>query len=175
MVQRERARRRLVALSRQKGSTLIETIFCVAIIVVMLAALGAYSLGRNAYAVHAAAGTFAALVADARAVAQTSGSGATIAIARDANGGFIATLYPYRPLPGADLTAPPVRTLGANVALAPLAIFISSSGTASAAAWTPESGTLSAEPACTDAISLTFSDGFASETHAIPCAQAQLQ
>lgn len=154
---------------------LIETIVCIAIVVTVTAALSAYSYGRKAYAIRAAVSNLGALVVDARAVAQATGSGATIAIASDGNGGFVATLYPYRPIAGADTSAGPVRTLAANVTLAPTAIFISSSGTASASAWTPGSGTLGAEPACDGQISLTFSDGLASETHAIPCAQAELQ
>ena len=154
---------------------LVETLLCVAIIVMLLATAGAYSLGRKTYAIRAAVGSFSAFVADARAVAQTSGSGATIVIADGRSGGFIAKLYPFRPVAGADLRAPPVRTLTADVDLTPTAVFISSSGTASASAWTPEGGTLAAEPACTNSITLTFGNGFSSEAHAIPCAQAELQ
>ena len=155
--------------------SLIETVVCVTIVVTFTATLGAFTLGRNAYAVHAAATAFGSLVTDARAVAQTSGTGATITIVPNPGGGFIATLYPYRPLPGGDLSATAVRTLRANVSLAPQAIFISSSGSASASAWTPANGTLAEEPACANAIALTFSDGFATETHDIPCAQAELE
>lgn len=154
---------------------LIETIVCVAIVVILTAALGAYALGRKAYALRAAVQSFAAFVDDARSVAQTSGTGATIAIAGDANGGFIAKLYPYRPLEDADTSLNPVRTLRGNVGLTPLAVFISSSGTASAASWTPQNGTLPTEPACESAIGLTFSDGTLSETHVIPCGDATLQ
>lgn len=154
---------------------LIETIVCAAIVVILTMALSAYSLGRKAYAVRAAVQTFSALLDDSRAVAQTSGMGATIAITGDSHGGFIASLYPYRPLDGADLSSAPVRTLTGNVALTPLAIFISSSGTTSATAWTVKSGTLAAEPACDATIGLTFSDGIMSESHTIPCSQAVLQ
>src|SRR5579872_6761581 len=168
MVQRERAIDGLVTMK------LIETIVCVAIVVTLTAAVGSYALGRKAYAIRAAVQSFAAFLDDARAVAQTSGMGATIAIAGDTNGGFTARLYPYRPLEGADLSGAPVRTLKGNVALTPLAIFISSSGTASATSWTPQNGTLASEPSC-EKISLTFSDGIASETHTIPCGLAVLQ
>ncbi|MGH7714946.1 MAG: hypothetical protein ACREML_03010, partial [Vulcanimicrobiaceae bacterium] len=106
---------------------------------------------------------------------QTSGSGATVAIASDGHGGFIASLYPYRPLSGADLGARPARTMSAGVELTTLAIFISSSGTTSAAAWTPDGGTLASEPSCTTPINLTFSDGVTNETHTIACARAALQ
>jgi len=153
---------------------LIETIVCIAIVVILTAALGGYALGKKAYAIRAAVQSFGAFLDDARAVAQTSGVGATIAIAGDTSGGFTARLYPYRPLEGADLSGAPVRTLKGNVALTPLAIFISSSGTASATSWTPQNGTLASEPSC-EKISLTFSDGIASETHTIPCGLAVLQ
>ncbi|HEY1729349.1 MAG TPA: hypothetical protein VGG22_13305 [Candidatus Baltobacteraceae bacterium] len=154
---------------------LIETIVCVAIIVIVTAGFGAYTLGRKSYALRAAVQSFAAFLDDARAVAQTSGTGATIEIAGDTQGGFIATLYPYRPLEGADLSSAPVRTLKGNVALTPVAIFISSSGTASTTSWTVNAGVLSSEPACDTTIGLTFSDGVATEAHTIPCGQAVLQ
>ncbi|MGA3036254.1 MAG: hypothetical protein ABSE64_02120 [Vulcanimicrobiaceae bacterium] len=149
---------------------LIETIVCVMIVVVLMAALGANTLGRKAYAIRAAVQSFSAFLDDARAVAQTSGSGATIAIASDGNGGFTAALYAYRPLEGAVTSSAPVRTLRGNVALTPVAIFISSSGTVSAAAWTPSDGSLALEPTCDTAISLTFAD----EAHTIPCEDAVL-
>jgi hypothetical protein len=154
---------------------LTETVVCIAIIVMLVAALGSYALGKKSYAIRAAVQRFSAFVDDARTVAQTSGTGATIAIASDGHGGFTASLYPYRPLPGANLNAQPVRMLDANVELTPLAIFISSSGTASATSWTPNSGALESEPACETAISLTFGDGIANEAHTIPCELASLQ
>lgn len=154
---------------------LSETVVCIAIIVMLIGALGSYALGKKSYALRAAVQSFSGFLDDARQVAQTSGSGATIAIAGDGNGGFIASLYPYRPLPGADLAARPERRSSAGVTLTALAIFISSSGTASSAAWTPDSGTLASEPPCETPISLTFSDGVTNETHTIPCARAALQ
>lgn len=169
MVQRQRPIDGLVTMK------LIETIVCVAIVVILTAALGGYALGRKAYAIRAAVQSFAAFLDDARAVAQTSGAGATIAIASDTNGGFTATLYPYRPMEGADLSSAAVRTLKGNVALTPIAIFIASSGTASATSWTVNAGALSSEPACDTTIGLTFSDGIMSESHTIPCGLAVLQ
>ena len=154
---------------------LTETILCVAIIAMLLATLVAYALGQKTYAIRAAVSSFSAFVTDARAVAQTSGSGATIVIAGDERGGFVARLYPFRPLAGADLSAAPVRTLTANVSLTSTAVFISSSGTASATPWTPGGGTLASEPSCVNAIPLTFGDGISSEAHTIPCTQAELQ
>jgi hypothetical protein len=166
----------LVALSAESGSALIETVVCTVLVAaIFLASFAAYALGRKAYALRAAVQSFGSFVSDARAVAQTSGTGATIAIASDGNGGFIATLLPYRPLEGADLSTAAVRTLSGKVSLTSVAIFISSSGTASSTSWTPGAGILASEPACSNSISLTFSDGLSSETHAIPCGQAVLQ
>ena len=149
---------------------LIETIVCVAIVVILMAGFGGYTLGTKAYAQRAAVQGFAAFLDDASAVAKTSGTGATIAIASDTHGGFIATLYPYRPLDGADLNAGPLRTLRGGVTLTQVAIFISSSGTVSAAPWKTSDGSLVSEPACSTVISLTFG----TEPHTIPCQRAVL-
>src|SRR5579875_717270 len=151
---------------------LLETVVAVAVAAMLVLAVAALALGRKPYALRSAV---ASLVADARSVARTSGSGATIVIVpRD--GGFAAALYPYRPLAGADLSLPAVRTLTGSAAITATAIFISSSGTTSSSTtWLPASGTLSTEPGCTSGTQLTFSDGFATETHWIPCASAELQ
>ncbi|MGH7683073.1 MAG: hypothetical protein ACREMT_01910 [Vulcanimicrobiaceae bacterium] len=154
---------------------LIEVLAAIGIAVTLLASLGSFTLGRKPYALHATVESMRAFVADARSVGATSGQGATIVIApRD--GGFVATLYPYRPLAGADLSSPAVRTLSGNAAVTGTAIFISSSGTTSSSAtWLPASGTLSSEPACTNGTQLTIGDGFATETHVVPCGSAELQ
>lgn len=161
----------------EAAMTLIETLVVVAIVTLVLGALGAFFLGRKPYALRASFETVAALVSDARALAQTSGKGATVVLDSDGTGGFRAALYPYRPIAGADLGAPALRTAGGGVKLAPLplAIFISSSATASSSAWTPSSGTLENEPACNDAFALTFDDGSREETHTIACADATLR
>lgn len=155
--------------------TLIETVLVSALSAVLLAAFAAYDLARKPYAVSAAVQSIGSLLDDARSVAQTSGNGATLLIASSGDT-FTASLYPYRPLTGADLTVPAVRTLRGNVSITPSAIFIDSSGTTSwDLGWTPLSGTLDAEPACTSPAELTFGDGSSSETHAVPCAAARLQ
>jgi hypothetical protein len=154
---------------------LIEIVVAVATAAAVLASLGSSTLSRKPYAMHAAVESLRAFIADARSVAATSGDGATIVIApRD--GGFVATLYPYRPIGGADLSLAPVRILSGNAAVTGAALFISSSGTVSSSAtWTPASGTLASEPACRSGTPLTFSDGFAAETHVVPCGSAELQ
>jgi type II secretory pathway pseudopilin PulG len=155
-------------------TTLLETIATVAIFALFLGAVSASFGGSKPYAVHAAVQSFGILLADARAVAQTSGVGATIVVAADA-GNFTATLYPFRPFPGADMDGQPLRTIGGTVNVTPGAIFISSSATASAAQWSAGEGTLASEPRCADTIPLTFSNGMYAEPHAISCATAQLQ
>lgn len=174
MVQRKCTGERLVALER--GATLVETLIACAIALLVLAAITAYALGSKAYVIRSAVESVAALMADARSVAQTSGSGATIVIATTPSGGFTATLYPYRPIPSATVGAAAVRTLQGAASITPTAIFVDSSGTtASSSSWTPQSGTLSSEPPCTSATQLVFSNGYTSETHAVPCTLASLQ
>ena len=170
MVQRKRAVERLVSLMN-----LIETVVYVMLFGVLLGSVTASFTGRKAYAVRAAVQSFGALLDEGRAVAQTSGSGATIAIVSDGSSGFSATLYPFRPLPGADTSASALRAISAGVGLTPTAIFLSSSGTASAAAWTPGSSTPATEPPCNKTIALTFTDGTLSEAHTIACATSLLQ
>lgn len=155
--------------------SLIETLVTVATAATILLSFGGLTLARKPYALHAAVESVRGLLADARSVAATSGDGATIVIA-SRNGSFAATLYPYRPLEGADLSLAPVRTLSGEGTLTRTALFISSSGTVSSSpAWVPENGTLSSEPACTNGTQLTFGDGFATETHVVPCSSAELQ
>lgn len=154
--------------------SLIETLVAAATAATLLVSLGGLTLARKPYALHAAVESLRAFIADARSVAATSGDGATIVVApRD--GGFVAKLYPYRPLEGADLTLPAVRTLTGTAAVTATALFISTSGTVSSSTtWTPASGSLASEPACTNGTQLTFTDGFATETHVVPCASAEL-
>ena len=169
----------------ERASTLLETILVTALLALLATALAAFFVGRKPYALRAAARSLGALVDEARAIALTSGSGATIAVETQPAGGFIARLYPYRPLPQLPITATaePVRTLTGSVALGligiaaapPFALFVSSSGTVSAATWTPASGTLAQEPPCSGALTLRLDDGWFSESHAIPCDDAQLQ
>jgi len=179
VVQHERAERRLgsIAGSAEAGSTLVETVVVAALLALLTAALGASTLARKPYALRAAVGDVGAILTDARSVAQTTGSGATVVIAPATGGGFVASLYPYRPLPSdVNLAAQPVRVARGTANVTPLAIFIDSSGTtSSSASWTPSSGTLEAEPACSGGTNLTFSDGYATETHTVPCAQAELE
>lgn len=155
--------------------TLVETIAVCTLSVLLIAALAAYDLARKPYAIPAAVGVVGSMLDDARSVAQTSGGGATLLIT-SAGTSFEASIYPYRPLAGADLSAPAVRTVSGTANVTPAAIFIDTSGTTSSnATWTPASGTLETEPICTSALQLTFGDGFGSETHSVPCSRAQLQ
>ncbi|MBV8602350.1 MAG: hypothetical protein JO359_12365 [Candidatus Eremiobacteraeota bacterium] len=166
----------------EAGTSLVETLIAVAALVVLLALSANFFLGRKAYALRAAVSAFGSLVDEARAVARTSGSGASLVVVPSDAGGFRARIYPYRPLEGAQPEAP-VRAVDAPVALTapglasvpPFALFISSSGTVSGAAWTPDAGTLAEEPACDAPIALEFDDGFRREDHAIACGEAVLR
>lgn len=166
----------------ERAVTLIETLIVVGILVVLLGGLAAFSLGRRAYALRAAVATVHALVDETRAAAATSGNGATLAFTPASGGGFTASIYPFRPLPGANLSVAPLRSTSgavgiaaAGIATLPFAIFISSFGTSSAAAWTPNQGTLAAEPACNGTITLLFDDGSRVEPHALDCGAASLR
>ena len=166
----------------ERAMTLLETLVVVGIVVVLLGGLAAFSLGRRAYAAHAAVATVQALIDETRATAATSGNGATLAFTPATGGGFTATIYPFRPLPGADLGAPPVRTTAgavtvsaAGIATMPFAIFVSSSGTSSVASWTTNQGTLPVEPVCNGTITLLFDDGSRVAPHALDCGAASLR
>ena len=156
---------------------LLELVIAAGLAVLVASTIAAFWQGRKSYAVRASVAAVSALVDDARAVAQTSGNGATIALAGDGENGFVAALYPFRPLPSSLTTASATRTIKGNVALAPipLGIFVSSSATVSAAPWTATDGTLATEPTCSAPIALRFDDGSYRETHSIACDDARLR
>ena len=155
--------------------SLVEMLAAAAISGLLIASLAGYSFAQHPYALRAAVQNVSAVLADGRSIAQTSGNGATIVVSTNGTG-YWAALYPFRPTQNADVTVPPVRKIAGNVSLTPIAIFISSSGTVSSStSWSPASGTLPAEPPCTAPIALTFTAGASSETHTIPCGNAELQ
>ncbi|MBC5811082.1 MAG: hypothetical protein GIW95_09590 [Candidatus Eremiobacteraeota bacterium] len=111
-------------------------------------------------AVPAARAVLTAMVETARSLAASSGDGATLLIEEGEPGTTRLRLFPGRPRTGGsfDATVPPYRsaTVAGPISSAlgplPLAIFIGTAGTWSAAVWSPRDGTLDAEPACTDLI-----------------------
>ena len=149
--------------ARERGFTLLETLMATATLCVLALALGNFSLANRPGVVIASDVALPAVVARARTLAEASGDGATLAFAP--NGlGFSATLYAHRPIPGSAFGAgraeriETFRTyLGSSVAgSAAFALFISSSGSASWAAWSSSDGPLASEPACEGSLGIVL-------------------
>ena len=171
---------------------LTELVFTAAILLV-LAGSAFESLAQRPAQLHSTVVRFAALVAEARALAAVSGTetggGASIGVERVGDV-YVATLFTYRPALGA--AAVPVReaaeplssataiALGAGGAArqTPFALFFSPSGHASARAGYRIGTTapLAAEPVCPldTGIVIEFSDATQSQARAISCEMAQL-
>ncbi|MGH7737409.1 MAG: prepilin-type N-terminal cleavage/methylation domain-containing protein [Candidatus Tyrphobacter sp.] len=176
---------------RERGFTLIEVIVAAGVLMLLLAA-GAWRLSTRPNALAAASNDVDAAFAQARAIAASSGNGATIVFApRTARGaaaaGFTVLLYSGRPDAVGAVTAAnemPVvadatvreRTLGRP----PFALFVDSAGDASGEAAYPSldsSGNLSfsviaQEPACPSggfSIVLANLQGTVSTTKSLPC------
>ncbi len=141
--------------ARERGFTLLEVLMATGALGILALALGSFSLGTRPGVVDASGAALPAVVARARALARASGDGATLAFA-PSELGFSLTLSPHRPIPGSlfGATRPErIETFRAYLASStsgtePFAIFISSAGTASWAAWSASSGPLESEPGC---------------------------
>jgi hypothetical protein len=164
--------------------------------ILAIVAGGCYeTLGQRPAQARATAVAFAALVADARALAAVTGdasggTGATIAITRE--GEFsVARLYANRPIRGVSasptraLNTPPLRTTTKLAMLEkngpvepPFALFFSASGHLSAYApfVVGSDPGLAAEPDCPLAtgVIIAFIDGVHNGAHALSCELARL-
>jgi hypothetical protein len=152
--------------ARARGQTLLDAVLVVAILLTALAAVLAYGLTPAPGAGRAASAGLPALVESARAIGASSGDGATLAFEQEplhsaGRNDFDVRVYPARPHPGSSFDPQqPLRTerfagaFRASFRAGPLAIFISSSGTASYAHWKPGDRTLEREPACTQPLQL---------------------
>ncbi len=150
----------MVEMNVSRGQSLVETVLVVAIVLVALGAFVARSLGAGAGSAPAAVDALPAFVESARAVAATTGDGATVTMTQlpltgSGRASFMVALYRYRPNPGSQFDgSAPLTTerfsggFRASLGPGPLALFIASAGTVSFAQWTPGSGTLALEPAC---------------------------
>jgi prepilin-type N-terminal cleavage/methylation domain-containing protein len=171
----------------ERGFTLVETIVTLAIVAVLLTS-GMWMLGMHPGALAQGTDDYDAALADARALASSSGDGATLVFAPRSNRrpGFTLRVYSGRP-DAADAvhptTAMPVvsdasvseRTLGAP----PFAIFLGASGDVSGqasypaldASSNPAFATITDEPPCpAGGFALTFtSPQGASATRRLPC------
>ena len=150
----------------QRGQAFIDVLIALGIAIAVLAAVSAYVAADSPGSSSAARTDLPAAVEQARTLAESSGDGATLTLAQEPPGGagrtrFDLVLYRYRPDPGSpfDATRPEHawRLPGAfrtSAGAGPLALFISSSGTASYANWVPSDGPLAQEPACTAPLGL---------------------
>jgi hypothetical protein len=151
----------------ERGQTVLDVLVAVAIALVALACVSAYVVSRTPGATAAARSALPAAVEQARTIAASSGGGATLALAPEpAKAGsrtrFDVVLYRYRPEPNSPFDRNrPERTwrlagaFRASTGPGPVAVFISSSGTASFAAWSPGDPPLQNEPPCTAPLGLT--------------------
>lgn len=152
----------------ERGFTLIEVLVVVGIVALLVLAVGAFALGQRNYEIKAASDRFDSLVDAARAIARSSGNGATLTVVKGAGGtGFVARVLNGRPnnvpamayanIPALESNASIKETSDLNTE-APFAIFVNSRGNMSAAAgWVyPDSGTIAQEPTCTAAIAIQF-------------------
>jgi prepilin-type N-terminal cleavage/methylation domain-containing protein len=139
---------------RQRGFTLLEMLVVVAI-VITVATIFCFRSGARPIAMRSALTEFDAALAYGKALAATSGNGATLAFA-PTDSGFRIDVYSGRPTaPGAlhpAGIAPFVLDGGvgeATMGAPPFALFLNSAGHASMAAFSgPAPAPMSSEPAC---------------------------
>jgi len=173
----------------QRGFTLVEMVVAVGI-VALLAVVVTLSLALRPGALRATVASFDASFAAARAIAATSGNGATIVVAprSDARGrlpGFTLRIYRGRPTAENAVTLADVPAVIADADVReasfgspPFAIFLSTAGNASglsayptfASDGTPRFAPIASQPPCpSGGLVLTFASAHASQTRVLPC------
>jgi len=168
----------LVAVNR--AQSLIEVTIALALLLAGVA--GVWSLSQSRAPAIAAGNALPAMLGQARALAATSGDGATVVLAPEGPGpglaSFRVTLFAGRPRPGGSFQAAfPVRSerfagrlLSSAADAGAVAIFISTAGAASYAAWSPDRAPLATEPACTVPLVVSL----AGVRFGLACSDAQL-
>jgi prepilin-type N-terminal cleavage/methylation domain-containing protein len=170
---------------RSRGFTLVETLVVVALGLVLIGGIATLSNAPAASASSALA--LPRLIDEARVLAALSGDGATVVL-RPGLGAearsFEVAIFRYRPRAGGSLDpAHPDRSerlpgiLSSSLGgAAPLAIFISTAGTVSYAAWPASSATFPIEPACLAPLEIVIATGFAATPlrFALACTDARL-
>ena len=174
----------------QRGFTLVETVVAVGIVALLTATVW-LSLALRPGALRATIASFDASFATARAIAATSGNGATIVVLprTDTHGnhlpGFTLRLYRGRPTAANAVTLADVPELDADAAVReatlgapPFAIFLSSAGNASGLAsyptiasdGTPQFGPIAKQPPCPNGgLVLAFASAHGTQTRVLPC------
>ncbi len=175
----------------QRGFTLVEVVAAVAILALLCAAAVAMSLAQRPGALRVATSGFDASLAAARALAATSGNGATMAFAPRTDGrgntlpGFTLTIYRGRPNAAGAVAPSTVLPLVSDadvreraLGTPPFAIFLSSAGDPSGQTAYPQFDargsatftTLTAQPPCpAGGFAFTFSSAHAVQTRALAC------
>lgn len=150
----------------RRGQTFFDVLIALAIAIMALACVCAYMASRTPGSSAAARSALPAAIEEARTVAESSGGGATLALAQEPRKAgsrtyFDLVLYRYRPQPGSpfDRTRPERAwrvpgAFAASTGPGPLGIFISSSGTVSYQVWKPGDPPLQSEPPCTGPLGL---------------------
>jgi hypothetical protein len=174
--------------AREAGFTLLELVVAVGITVILLAAGGYCVLSMRPAALRGALDDFDANLATAKAIAASSGNGATLVFAPQAHGalGFTLRVYSGRPntanaviATNAMIASSPAAVSEAHFGKPPFAIFLNSAGypTGSAnyptldAQENPTFGAIAQQPPCpSGGIELTFtSPQGVTATRTLPC------
>lgn len=165
----------------QSGTSLLEVLVAAALAFMLAAAAWTASQGSRLLQAHTAAAQLDSLMAYGRALAATSGNGATVAFTPDRNGTRV-TLYAGRPdgLPVVPAPIPPlvlpVSITEAALGATPFTLFLDGAGAAAGQAAYPASSAtpwpaVSAEPSCPPlgAYLLTLRAGPAAQTRRLAC------
>jgi prepilin-type N-terminal cleavage/methylation domain-containing protein len=174
----------------QRGFTLVEMVVAVGIVAVLTVA-ATLSLALRPGALRATIASFDASFATARAIAATSGNGATMVVLPRTDGhgnhlpGFTLRIYRGRPTAANAVTLADAPALVADadvreatLGTPPFAIFLSSAGNASGLAaypttapdGSPQFDPIAKQPPCpSGGLMLTFASSHASQTRVLPC------
>jgi prepilin-type N-terminal cleavage/methylation domain-containing protein len=169
----------------QRGFTLIEVLIVAAIVITVAAMAFGMSNGARPIAMRSSATQFDAALAYGKALAATSGNGATLVIEPRESAGFAIDVYSGRPTVADALHPSGMATVAADGNIAestlgapPFAVFIDGAGHVSMAQ-APLNATpapMASEPACPASgqwmLTITDARTHAGDTRALPCTKA---
>jgi prepilin-type N-terminal cleavage/methylation domain-containing protein len=168
---------------RQKGFTVIEMLIVVAIVVTVATIAFGMSPGARPMAMRSAVTQFDAALAYAKAIAATSGNGATLLIVPSGPAGFTMSLLSGRPTAPQALQPAGIAPFTSDASISeatlgspPFALYVNGAGRVSmahaAVASTPAPA--AAEPACPASGEwvLAFTDGRGTDTRRLACGKA---